>query len=235
MKQVALITGASRGLGRDLAFRLSNLDYIVIINYCRPRENEDSVTIPCKDSISIRADVGDEKAVKAMGDIIMNRFGRLDVIINNAGITRDGLLINYSEKDWDDVLRVNLKGCYNVIKYLSPIMIGSGGGQIINIASRSGLRGKAGQSAYSASKAAIIGMTYSLAKEMAPHNIKVNCIVPGYMPTEMGKSSIKAMEMAKRESALNLLTQTGDVFFILEALLKSNSITGQVFLVDSRI
>lgn len=235
MKKVALITGASRGLGRELAQGLSNSGYRVIINYSKQRNKEDAVSIPNNDSIPIRADVGDAEAIKSMRNLVKDKFGRLDVIINNAGITRDGLLIEYREKDWDDVIRVNLKGCFNVIKYLAPLMIDSGGGNIINIASRSGLRGNAGQSAYSASKAAIIGMTYSLAKELAPYNIKVNCIIPGYMPTEMGKGSIKAMEIARRQSVFGTLTEMRDVFLIVKAILESNSISGQVFSVDSRL
>lgn len=233
---IALITGASRGLGRELALRLSNAGYRVIINYLRPRGNAEEIVPPdCYDSIAIRADVGDANAVRQMKDTIEDRYGRLDVIINNAGITRDGLLINYSEKDWDEVMRINLKGCYNVIKHLAPLMVDSGGGNIINIASRSGLRGKTGQAAYSASKAAIIGMTYSLARELAPHNIKVNCIIPGYMPTDMGMKSIKALEMAEKESVMNKLTEIGDVALFVEAILRANSITGQVFSIDSRL
>lgn len=233
---VALITGASRGLGRCLASRLCRAGYSIIINYHKSRDKaEEMVTTDCRDSVVIRADVGNPKDISALREFIMEEFGRLDVIINNAGITRDGLLINYDEQDWDEVIRTNLKGCYNVIRYLAPVMIESGGGNIINIASRSGLRGKAGQPAYSASKAAIIGMTYSLARELAPYNIRVNCIIPGYMPTDMGKKSIKAMEAAKRESVLNTLTDIEDVALFVEAVLRSSSITGQVFSIDSRL
>lgn len=233
---VVLITGASRGLGKELALSLGKKGYSLIINYLKPRDNiEDSLSLINPYSMAIRADVGDSKAVEAMTNIILERFGRLDVIINNAGITRDGLLINYDEKDWDDVMRVNLKGCYNVIRYLTPVMIDSGGGNIINIASRSGIRGKAGQIAYSASKAAIIGMTLSLAKELAPHKIKVNCIIPGYMATDMGKKSAPAMEMAKKESIMNTLTEIRDVTLFIDTILKTDSVTGQVFSIDSRL
>lgn len=235
-KMVALITGASRGLGRELALHLSKAGYRVIINYLRERDNPKEIVSPnYRDFIAIRADVGDANAVRQMEHVIKDRYGRLDVIINNAGITRDGLLINYDEKDWDEVMRINLRGCYNVIRYLAPLMVDSGGGNIINIASRSGLRGKIGQAAYSASKAAIIGMTYSLAKELAPHNIRVNCIIPGYMATDMGMKSVKAMEMARKESVMNTLTEIGDVALFVEAILKSRSVTGQVFSVDSRL
>ncbi len=234
MKTVALVTGASRGLGRELAIGLYRSGHRVIVNYKSQRDNPDGI-LPGSDFLYIRADVGNVEAVKRMRDTIADQIGRLDVIINNAGITKDRLLINYDEEDWDDVMRVNLKGCYNVIKYLTPIMIESGGGNIINIASRSGLRGNPGQAAYSASKAAIMGMTLSLAKELAPFNIRVNCIIPGYMPTDMGKVSRKALETAKRQSLLGTLTRTEDVFFIIEAILKSNSVTGQILSVDSRL
>jgi 3-oxoacyl-[acyl-carrier protein] reductase len=229
---VALITGGSRGLGRELAIRLCNEGYRVVVNYYKFRDN---VGEQPSNSIAIRADVGDAEAVKKMRDIIKEEYGRLDVIINNAGITRDGLLINYDEKDWDEVIRVNLKGCFNVLRYLTPLVIDSGGGDIINIGSRSGIMGKAGQAAYSASKAAVTGMTYSLAKELAPYNIRVNCIIPGYMATDMGRKSPKAMENAKRESVLKRLSETGDVATFTMAILKSRSVTGQVFSIDSRL
>jgi len=229
---VALITGGSRGLGRELAIRLCNEGYRVVVNYYKFRDN---VGEQPSNSIAIRADVGDAEAVKKMRDIIKEEYGRLDVIINNAGITRDGLLINYDEKDWDEVIRVNLKGCFNVLRYLTPLVIDSGGGDIINIGSRSGIMGKAGQAAYSASKAAVTGMTYSLAKELAPYNIRVNCIIPGYMATDMGRKSPKAMENAKRESVLKRLSETGDVATFIMAILKSGSVTGQVFSIDSRL
>lgn len=234
MKTVALVTGASRGLGREVAMGLYRSGHRVIINYNSPRDNPDEI-LPGSDSLYIKADVGNVEAVKRMRDTIIDQFGRLDVIINNAGITRDGLLINYDERDWDEVMRVNLKGCFNVIKYLLPIMIDSGGGNIINISSRSGLRGNPGQAAYSASKAAIIGMTLSLARELAPFNIRVNCIIPGYMPTDMGKEFSRAMEMARRQSVLGTLSMTEDVFLIIEAILKTNSVTGQILSVDSRL
>ncbi len=233
---VALITGASRGLGKELALRLSNSGYSVIINYLRPRFSSEAISsFKFRNSITIRADVADPEEVKALRDIIIDKFSRLDVIINNAAVTEDGLLINYDEKSWDNVIRVNVKGCFNIVKYLAPIMIDSGGGHIINVASRSGLKGKIGQPAYSASKSAILGMTYSLAKELAVFNIRVNCIIPGYMFTDMGKKSPKAMKMAKSESILNTLTEINDVAHFVEAILRSKTVTGQIFSIDSRL
>ena len=152
------------------------------------------------DTLLIKADVGDIKHVEKMAEAVYEKWGRVDVLINNAGITKDSLMIKLKEEEWDEVLRVNLKGCCNTIRAFSRFMIKSGGGHIINISSYSGLKGREGQAAYSASKAAVLGLTYTAAKELAEYNIRVNALLPGYMQTEMGKASEKAMTTAKMES-----------------------------------
>lgn len=234
--KVALVTGASRGLGREIAISLSSSGYYVAVNYCRSEQDaEDTVRIAGERSIPVKADVGDLREVEEMAARIYEQWGRVDALINNAGITRDGLLVRYREDHLDEVLRVNLKGCFNTVKSLAPLMIKSGGGHIINISSYSGLRGRIGQAAYSASKAAIVGLTYTLARELGEYNIMVNAVLPGYMPTGMGKGAEIAMERAMEESITGRLCSPREVARFIAYLLSTKNITGQVFCLDSRI
>lgn len=233
---VALITGASRGLGRQTAITLSANGYSVIVNYASSdKEAEDLIKTLRHNSIALKADVGDSRQVRAMADKIKEEFGTLDVIINNAGITKDNLLLKQTGPEWDSVIRTNLRGCFNVIKTLSPLLIQAGGGHILNISSYSGIKGKAGQAAYSASKAAILGLTVSAALELSEHNIRVNAVLPGYMLTEMGAMARKAAENAKRESILSKLSQPQEVADFILYMLKTQNISGQIFSLDSRI
>jgi len=232
---VALVTGASRGLGKQIALTLSAHGYYVIANYAASEKKaHDLVKTLGNNSIALRSDVGDLKQVQEMAGKIEKAFGRLDVIINNAGITKDNLLLKQTEPEWDSIVRTNLKGCFNVIRLLSPLMLQSGG-HIINISSHSGVKGKAGQAAYSASKAALLGLTLSAAQELSGYNIKVNALLPGYMMTELGMSAQKAAEKAKEESILNTFSQPQEAADFILFLLKTKNITGQVFSLDSRI
>lgn len=233
--RVAVITGASRGLGREISVTLSKEGYYVAVNYKgSPGEAEEVVRLAGDRSVAIRADVGSLREVKAMSQEVSKRWGRVDALINNAGIARDGLLINYPEGDWDEVMRVNLKGCFNTVKSFVPLMIQSGGGHIVNISSRSS-RGKAGQTAYSASKASILGLTATLAKELADYNIRVNSILPGYMATGMGEKAKGAMTKAMQESVMGCLSSLEEVSGFVASLLSTKNITGQTFGLDSRI
>jgi 3-oxoacyl-[acyl-carrier protein] reductase len=233
---VALITGASRGLGREISIALAGIGYEVFINYLSSdREAEDLTRSIGAGARTIKADVGEPVQVRRMADLIRDEAGRLDVVINNAGITRDALLIRQSEDEWDAIIRTNLKGCFNIIRTMAPLMVKSGGGHIINISSRSGLRGKAGQSAYSASKAALLGLTYASAAELAEHNIRVNAVLPGYMLTGMGAKAGRAAEEAGRSSVLNRLSSSSEAAAFIASILRTEGITGQVFSLDSRI
>lgn len=173
--------------------------------------------------------------VLAMTEKILDRFGRLDVVINNAGTTKDNLLLRQSEEEWDETIRTNLTGCFNTIKAMAPAMIRSGGGHIVNISSYSGVKGKQGQPAYSASKAALLGLTRSAALELAGYNIRVNAILPGYMPTAMGAAAGKAAESAREMSLLKGLSDPAEVSRFIVYLLQTGGITGQIFSLDSRI
>lgn len=233
---VALITGASRGLGKQTALILSAQGYSVAANYIsNDKEADNLIKTIGNNSVALKADVGDIRQVRAMADKIKKEFGRLDVIINNAGITKDNLLLKQTELEWDTIIRTNLKGCFNVIRALSPLMVQSGGGHIINISSYSGVKGKAGQAAYSASKAAMLGLTVSAAQELSEYNIRMNAIMPGYMMTEMGTKARKAADNAKEESVLKKLSQPKEVADFILYLVKTENISGQVFSLDSRI
>lgn len=232
----ALVTGASRGLGKEIALALSRHGYRVAVNYVSSEQGAYDVANECGEkSFAVRADVGDIGQVEQMALQIGDRFGRLDAVINNAGITKDSLLLRQSEEDWDRILRTNLKGCFNVMKTMAPLIKKSGGGHFLNISSYSGIKGKPGQAAYSASKAALIGLSNCAAREMASHGIRVNVLLPGYMATEMGASAEKAMEKASEESIIGKLSNPVEVAEFVTYLLGTRNITGQVFSLDSRI
>ena len=232
----ALITGATGGLGKQIALTLSSQGYSVAVNYASSDDKAAALirTIGST-ALGLKADVGDSRQVQDIAGKIAKEYGRLDVIINNAGITQDNLLLKQSEPEWDTILRTNLKGCYNVIRLLSPLMIQTGGGHIINISSYAGVKGKAGQAAYSASKAALLGLTISAAQELSAYHIRVNAVLPGYMMTEMGMKAGKAAEKARAESILNTLSLPENVADFILYLVKTRNISGQVFSLDSRI
>ncbi len=234
--KVALVTGGARGLGRHISHAFLEQGYHVAINYLNSKINAAEIISQANaHAIALRADVGNSSQVREMIDRIEQRFGRLDLLVNNAGISRDSLLIRQTEADWDAVIRTNLTGCFNLLSAAAPLMIKSGGGHIINISSHSGVKGKAGQAAYSASKAGLIGLTISAAHELAEHNIRVNAAVPGYMGTEMGATAEAAMDQAKEESLLKALSEPSEVARSIVLIAGMDYITGQILSLDSRI
>lgn len=233
---VALVTGGSRGLGREIAFALLKEGYAVFVNHTSAGQDAARRWRSAGGhAFLIRADVGDADQVRKMAEHIEKKSGRLDVVVNNAGITKDALLLKQSEKEWDSIIRTNLKGCFNVIRTVAPLMIKSGGGHIINISSRSGLCGNSGQAAYSASKAALLGLTYTAAAELAIHNIRVNSVLPGFMMTDMTMAADKAMAGALRKSILNRLSDPAEVAAMIVSIIRTQNVTGQIFSFDSRL
>jgi len=233
--RVVMISGAAGGLGSRLAEGFDSKGYRVVLHYFRAeREAKRLEGVLKNDPYLLRGDIGDFRDVQGMAEALDRDVGKLHVLVNNAGITRDAPLLKYPESAWDDVIRTNLKGGFNSIRNFAPVMIKSGGGHIVNISSYSGLKGKEGQAAYSASKAALLGLTCSLAKEFSQYNINVNAVIPGYLPLGMGLESPKAMEGARRASIRGNLSDPDDVVDFITYLVGTRGITGQVFSLESR-
>ena len=231
---VALVTGGAGGLGREIVFALIQNGCRVCVNYHRSREAADAIVAELGDkATAVQADVGDIGEVVWMGRQLFDLWGRLDIVVNNAGIVRDALLVQQSEEDWDRVMAVNVKGAFNVMKACVPLM--KNGGHVINISSYSGLKGNKGQAAYRASKAALLGLTKTAALELAPNDVRVNAVLPGYMSTGMGTAALGSLEQAKAESLLLSLSDPRDVAQFIAYLVTTKTITGQTFVFDSRI
>ena len=186
--KVALITGGTRGIGKAIAKKFAENGYNLVINYVS--ENTDlgklKNDINSKNEILfVRANVGDFESCEELVKQAIDKFGKIDVLINNAGITRDNLIMRMKEEDFDNVINTNLKGTFNVTKNVVPYMMKKRSGKIVNVSSVVGVSGNAGQCNYAASKAGIIGFTKSIAKELASRNILANCVAPGFIDTDM--------------------------------------------------
>lgn len=189
MTKSALVTGASRGIGRSIALQLAEEGYNVAVNYAGSKEKAEAVVEEIKakgvDSFAIQANVADADEVKAMIKEVFSQFGSLDVLVNNAGITRDNLLMRMKEQEWDDVIDTNLKGVFNCIQKATPQMLRQRSGAIINLSSVVGAVGNPGQANYVATKAGVIGLTKSAARELASRGITVNAVAPGFIVSDM--------------------------------------------------
>ena len=192
VKRTILITGGSRGIGRGICMAFAHADNHIYFNYSSDGEAADQteklVTAAGGSATGQRVNVASEKEVSELVKRALDETGRIDVLVNNAGITRDGLIVRMKEADWDDVLNINLKGTFNCIKAASKIMLKQRYGRIINISSVVGVSGNPGQANYVASKAGIIGLSKAVAKELASRNITVNVVAPGFIETDMTAS-----------------------------------------------
>ena len=189
MSKSALVTGASRGIGRSIALQLAEEGYNVAVNYAGSKDKAEAVVEEIKakgvDSFAIQANVANGDEVKAMIKEVVSQFGSVDVLVNNAGITRDNLLMRMKEQEWDDVIDTNLKGVFNCIQKVTPQMLRQRGGAIINLSSVVGAVGNPGQSNYVATKAGVVGLTKSSARELASRGITVNAVAPGFIVSDM--------------------------------------------------
>ena len=238
-KKVALVTGAGRGIGRAIALTLAEKGFFVVVNYngsaAKAQETVEIIRQSGGEAVSCACDVSDFNACGEMMTALIKDYGHIDVLVNNAGITRDNLLMKMSEEDFDKVIAVNLKGCFNTIKHLSRQLLKQRSGKIINISSVTGVMGNAGQANYCASKAGIIGLTKSAARELGSRGITVNAVAPGFIETEMTESLSEAVKSALTEQIL--LKRTGRAEEVAEvvAFLASSAadyMTGQVISVD---
>ena len=189
MSKSALVTGASRGIGRSIALQLAEEGYNVAVNYAGSKDKAEAVVEEIKakgvDSFAIQANVANGDEVKAMIKEVVSQFGSVDVLVNNAGITRDNLLMRMKEQEWDDVIDTNLKGVFNCIQKVTPQMLRQRGGAIINLSSVVGAVGNPGQANYVATKAGVIGLTKTAARELASRGITVNAVAPGFIVSDM--------------------------------------------------
>lgn len=238
-KKVALVTGAGRGIGRAIALALAEKGMFVIVNYngsaAKAQETVEEIRQAGGEAVSAACDVSDYNACGEMITALVKEYGHIDVLVNNAGITRDNLLMKMSEEDFDRVIAVNLKGCFNTIKHLSRQFLKQRSGKIINISSVTGVMGNAGQANYCASKAGVIGLTKSAARELGSRGITVNAVAPGFIETEMTESLPDTVKAALTEQILLKRTGTAEEVAKVVAFLASdaaNYITGQVISVD---
>ena len=189
MAKSALVTGASRGIGRSIALQLASEGYNVAVNYAGNKEKAEEVVSEIKelgvDAFAIQANVANGDEVKAMIKEVVAQFGAINVLVNNAGITRDNLLMRMKDQEWDDVIDTNLKGTFNCIQKVTPQMLRQRSGAIINLSSVVGAVGNPGQANYVATKAGVIGLTKSAARELASRGITVNAVAPGFIVSDM--------------------------------------------------
>ena len=239
MEKCALITGATRGIGKQIAITLAKQGYNIALNYRKENEELENTKKEIEkigvQILAVKGDVANFEDCENFVKQVIERFGQIDVLVNNAGITKDMLLMRMKKEDFEQVIDTNLVGTFNVTKNVVPYMMKARSGRIINISSVVGIAGNAGQTNYSASKAGIIGFTKSLAKEIASRNILVNAVAPGFIETNMTdvlKDDVK-QEIAKN-IPLKRMGTAQDVANVVKFLASDDSsyITGQVINVD---
>ena len=236
--KVSLITGGARGIGKEIAmlFARNGSDIAICdVNLEEAEKTAQEIRDLGRESLAFKADVTNSSQVQDMVDKILDKFNKIDILINNAGITKDNLLLRMSEDEWDKVIAVNLKGTFICTKFVSKVMLKQRFGKMVNLASIIGIMGNAGQANYAASKAGIIGLTKSVAKELSSRNICVNAIAPGFIKTDM--TSKLPEEVQKKMLSVIPLARFGEAKDVADLALflsseSSSYITGQVIQVD---
>ena len=238
-KSIAVVTGASRGIGRAVALELAGRGNLTVINYNGSAEKAEAVKKEIEaaggEAALFQCDVSRYEDCEAFIKQVVRDYGRLDILVNNAGITRDYLIMQMKEEAFDQVLEVNLKGTFNTIRFAARQMVKQRKGRIVNMASVVGIHGNGGQSNYSASKAGVIGLTKSVAQELAPRGITVNAVAPGFIETEMtGALPEEVQESARKGIPLGTFGHPEDVAAAVGFLTSDAAgyITGQVLCVD---
>ena len=235
----AIVTGGSIGIGAAIAVKLAECGANVAINYRKHSEEAEAVinrikTLGSK-GFMVQVDISKFEDADKMVKKVMDEFGGIDILVNNAGINWDGVIWKMTEEQWDSVLNTNLKGCFNYIRAVAPVFREQQAGKIINITSINGLRGKFGQANYSASKAGIIGLTKSVARELGKYSVNVNAVAPGLIETDMMKNADESVRSAALEEiVLKRIGQPEDVANVVAFLCTdlARHITGEVIKVD---
>lgn len=233
--KTVIVTGGAKGIGKAIALKFASEGANIVLNYrsTSPEEVKNEIEAMGVKCLSVQADVSKTEEAQKLADAAIAEFGGIDVLINNAGITRDTLLMRMSEEDFDAVIETNLKGCFNMIKAVNKTMMKKRSGSIINMSSVIGLAGNVGQVNYAASKAGVLGITYSVAKELASRNITCNAIAPGMIATDMTEVlSEKVKEQILEGIPLKRFGQPEEIAETALFLAKSKYITGQVITVD---
>lgn len=236
--KVALVTGASRGIGRAIALSFARKNYCLGLNFLRSEEQAGSLAKEIEQlgsqSLLLPADVSDPSAVKKMFHQLREHWGQIDVVVNNAGLSRNRTLLKMSDAEWNAVLQTNLTGPFFVLRESAKIMSGQKNGSIINISSILGLRGSIGSANYASAKSGLIGLTKSAAKELGRFNIKVNAVLPGFHLTDMGMTAAKHLDSIVAEHSLGRTTDLKELADFVVFVAEQNSASGQVFNFDSR-
>ena len=236
--KTAVVTGGSRGIGEAIVYKLASMGANVAVIYAGNAVAAEKVCEKCKQEYSVDAkayacNVADFSAVKETVAKIKDDFGTAQILINNAGITRDGLLAMMKEEDFDAVLDTNLKGAFHMIRHMTGLFIRAREGSIVNITSVAGMMGNAGQCNYSASKAGLIGLTKSVAKELAPKGIRCNAVAPGFIATDMTENQTDNPLLNR--IPLGRMGETDDVADAVAYLVTAKYVTGEVLRVDGGI
>lgn len=233
--KTVIVTGGAKGIGKAIALKFASEGANIVLNYrsTSPEEVKNEIEAMGVKCLTVQADVSNTEEAQKLVDEAIAEFGGVDVLVNNAGITRDTLLMRMKEEDFDAVINTNLKGCFNMMKAVNKIMMKQRSGAIINMSSVIGLAGNVGQVNYAASKAGVLGMTYSVAKELAARNITCNAIAPGMIATDMTEVlSDKVKEQILEGIPLKRFGQPEEIAETALFLAKSKYITGQVITVD---
>ncbi|MBW0768180.1 3-oxoacyl-[acyl-carrier-protein] reductase [Mammaliicoccus lentus] len=239
MTKTALVTGASRGIGKKIALQLGEEGYNVVVNYAGNKEKAEEVVSEIKkigvEAFAIQANVSEQDEVKAMIKETLNQFGTIDVLVNNAGITRDNLLMRMKQNEWDDVINTNLKGVFNCVQAVTRPMLKQKSGRIINLSSVVGSVGNPGQINYVATKSGVEGMTKTFARELASRGITCNAVAPGFIVSDMtDQLSDELKEQMKSQIPLDRFGEDSDIAHTVAFLAseKANYITGQTIHVN---
>ena len=239
LTRAAIVTGGSRGIGRAVCVALAKQGCNVVVNYCHGAEPAEQTAALCRaegvQAVTVQADVSTAEGCKALFDAAAEAFGRVDVLVNNAGITRDNLILRLTEQDFEAVLDTNLKSAFNMVKAFQRVLMKSPAGRIINMSSVVGLTGNMGQANYAASKAGLIGFTKSLAQEFASRKVTSNAIAPGFIATDMTDAiPEKIKEEMLKKIPLGSLGEPNDIASLTAFLASDDAryITGQVITCD---